>query len=170
MLHIPQDSLQRGHRVREFVCTYRTLRDDQGQAIRLPTLALSDPRIAAATLAPLLANETVEVFAVACLSTKHRLLAWHVLSRGTRSSTPISLPDVFVPACVTPGTVSLLVVHNHPSGDPTPSPDDIALTTRLESAAAVLDFSLVDHLIVGENQRYFSFRAAGRLGATPADR
>ena len=51
MLHIPHDSLQRGHRVREFVCTYRTLRDDQGQTVRVPTLALSDPRIAAATLA-----------------------------------------------------------------------------------------------------------------------
>ena len=58
------DSLARGHRVREFVCTYRTLRDDQGQTVRLPTLALSDPRIAAETLAPLLAGETVEVFAV----------------------------------------------------------------------------------------------------------
>ena len=66
------DSLARGHRVREFVCTYRTLRDDQGQAVRLPTQALSDPRIAAATLAPLLASETVEVFAVACLSTRHQ--------------------------------------------------------------------------------------------------
>ena len=87
MLPATHDSLVRGHRVREFVCTYRTLRDDQGQAVRLPTLALSDPRMAAATLAPLLANEAVEVFAVACLSTHHRLLAWHVLSRGTRSST-----------------------------------------------------------------------------------
>ena len=64
------DSLARGHRVREFVCTHRTLRNDQGQAVRLPTQALSDPRIAAATLAPLLASETVEVFAVACLSTE----------------------------------------------------------------------------------------------------
>jgi DNA repair protein RadC len=82
----------------------------------------------------------------------------------------VSIPDVFVPACVTPGTVSLLVVHNHPSGDPTPSLDDVALTVRLESAAAVLDFSFVDHLIVGENQRYYSFRAAGRLGVTPTDR
>ena len=87
MLPVSHDSLARGHRVREFVCTYRTLRDDQGHTVRLPTLALSDPRIAAATLAPLLAGETVEAFAVACLSTKHRLLAWHVLSRGTRSST-----------------------------------------------------------------------------------
>ena len=82
------DSLppSRGHRVREFVCSYRTLRDDQGQAVRLSTLALSDPRIAADTLAPLLAQEAVEIFAVACLSTRHRLLAWHVLSRGTRSA------------------------------------------------------------------------------------
>ena len=46
MLPVPHDSLTRGHRVREFVCTYRTLRDDQGQTVRLPTLALSDPRIA----------------------------------------------------------------------------------------------------------------------------
>ena len=157
------DSLARGHRVREFVCAYRTLRDDQGQAVRLPTQALSDPRIAAATLAPLLANETVEVFAVACLSTRHRLLAWHVLSRGTRSSTSISLPDVFVPACLTPGTTAVLVVHNHPSGDPTPSPDDARLTLRLAQAADILDMPLLDHLIVGDAGRYFSFREAGTL-------
>jgi RadC-like JAB domain len=90
-----------------------------------------DPRIAAPTLAPLLGSEAVEVFAVACLSTRHQLLTWYVPSRGTRSSTPISLPDVFVPACLTPGTTALLVVHNHPSGDPTPSPDDARLTLRL---------------------------------------
>ena len=64
MLPTTQHSLARGHRVREFVCAYRTLRDDQGQAVRLPTKALSDPRIAVATLAPLLASETV---GVACL-------------------------------------------------------------------------------------------------------
>lgn len=163
------DSLARRHRVREFVCSYRTLRDDQGQSVRLPSEALSDPRTAAATLAPLLANETVEVFAVACLSTRHRLLAWHVLSRGTRSSTSISLPDVFVPACLTPGTTALLVVHNHPSGDPTPSPDDARLTLRLAQAADILDIALLDHLIVGDAGRYFSFREAGTLTTRIAD-
>ena len=165
----PHDSLARGHRVRELVCTYRTLRDDQGHAVRLPTQALSEPRIAAATLAPLLASETVEVFAVACLSTRHQLLAWHVLSRGTRSSTPLSLPDVFVPACLTPGTTALLVVHNHPSGNPTPSPDDARLTLRLAEAADILDLPLLDHLIVGDAGRYFSFREAGTLTARIAD-
>jgi DNA repair protein RadC len=163
MLHSPNDCAGRGHRVREFVCTYRTLRDDEGQAVRVSTLALSDPRTAAATLGPLLANEAVEVFAVACLSTKHRLLAWHVLSRGTRSSTSISIPEVFVPACLTPGTTALLVVHNHPSGDPAPSPDDARLTIRLAQAADVLDIALLDHLIVGDAGRYFSFREAGSL-------
>ena len=164
------DSLARGHRVREFVCAYRTLRNDEGQPVRLPTKALSDPRIAAATLAPLLASETVEVFAVACLSTKHRQLAWHVLSRGTRASTPVSMPDVFVPACLTPGTTGVMVVHNHPSGDPTPSQDDARLTLRLCAAADVLDLPLLDHLIVGDEHRYFSFREAGATGATPASR
>lgn len=162
---MPADSLppSRGHRVREFVCSYRTLRDDQGQAVRLSTLALSDPRVAADTLAPLLAQEAVEIFAVACLSTRHRLLAWHVLSRGTRSGTSVSLPDVFVPACLTPGTTALLVAHNHPSGDPTPSADDARLTQRLAHAADVIDIPLLDHLIVGADGRYYSFREAGVL-------
>jgi DNA repair protein RadC len=108
-----------------------------------------------------MADQPVETFAVACLSAKHRLLAWHVVSRGTRDSTPVSMPDVFVPACVTPGTVALVVVHNHPSGDPTPSPDDVALTADL------LDVTILDHLIVGEEQRYYRFRESGLLGHSP---
>src|ERR1700730_10228611 len=138
----------RGHRVRELVCAYRPLRDATGRMVDIATLALSTPRIAAKTLAPLLAAEPVEVFAVACLSTRHRLLAWHVLSRGTRASTSISLPDVFVPACLTPGTTALLVVHNHPSGDPTPSPDDARLTVRLAHAADLLEVGWVGHMLM----------------------
>ncbi|MGE3509033.1 MAG: JAB domain-containing protein [Vicinamibacterales bacterium] len=155
----------RGHRVRELVCSYRTLRDAAGHVLDVPTLALSNARVAASTLGPLLAGELVEVFAVACLSTRHRLLSWHVVSRGTRSSTPISIPDVFVPACLTPGTTGLIVVHNHPSGLPTPSIDDARLTIRLCAAADVLELPLIDHLIVGDAGRYFSFRESGQLGA-----
>jgi DNA repair protein RadC len=170
MTPFTDDSRTRGHRVRELVCTYRTLRDDQGQSVRVPTLALTEPRTAAATLAPLLAGELVEVFAVACLSTRHRLLAWYVLSRGSRQSTLVSLPDVFVPACLTPGTTGLLVVHNHPSGDPTPSQDDARLTIRLAHAADVLDMPLLDHLIVGDAGRYYSFREAGVVAQPHDDR
>ena len=93
-----------------------------------------------------------------------------MLSRGTRASTPVSLPDVFVPGCLTPGTTGVMVVHNHPSGDPTPSPDDARLTLRLCAAADVLDLPLLDHLIVGDEHRYYSFRETGLMGATPAGR
>jgi DNA repair protein RadC len=164
-IYPPSDGARgRVRRVRELVCRYRPLRDPDGRIVEVPNVALTESRTAAAALAPLLADEPVEVFAVACLSTRHRLLAWHVLSRGTRASTSISLPDVFVPACLTPGTTALLVVHNHPSGDPTPSLDDAQLTLRLCQAADVLDMPLLDHLIVGEAGRYFSFRDAGVLG------
>jgi DNA repair protein RadC len=76
------------------------------------------------------------------------------------------MPDVFVPACVTLGTTGLIVVHNHPSGDPTPSPDDTRLTLRLCAAADVLDISLLGHLIVGEARRYYSFRESGGLSSS----
>jgi DNA repair protein RadC len=153
----------RGHRVRELVVAYRSLRNSDGRVVDVPAVALNNPRNAAAVLGRLVADQAVEVFGVACLSTKHRLLTWHVLSRGTRDSTPVSLPDVFLPACLTPGATGVMVVHNHPSGDPTPSPDDARLTLRLCAAADVLDIALLDHLIVGDDGRYFSFHESGQF-------
>lgn len=147
-------------RVRELVCSYRTLRDSNGHVIDVPKRALSSPQMAAATLGPLLAAKLVEVFAVACLSARNHLLTWHIVSRGSRTSAPISIPDVFVPACLMPGTTGVIVVHNHPSGEPTPSADDAVLTIRLCTAADALDIPLLDHLIVGDAGRYFSFREA----------
>lgn len=76
--------------------------------------------------------------------------------------------DVFVPACLTPGTTALLVAHNHPSGDPAPSADDARLTDRLAHAADVIDIPLLDHVIVGSDGRYYSFREAGLLPARGA--
>ena len=149
--------------VRELVCSYRPLRDDSGQAHRLPTVALSDPRTVATTLAPLLEHEPVEVFAVACLSVRHRLLAWHIASRGTRSGALVSIPDIFLPACVTPGCVGIVALHNHPSGDPSPSAEDALLTSRMSAAADVLGIDFLDHIVIGEIGRYYSFREAGVL-------
>ena len=149
--------------MRELVFAYSSLRDSDGRVVDVPAVALNSPRNAAAVLAPLIADQFVEVFGVACLSTRHRLLAWHLLARGTRDSAPVSLPDVFLPVCLTPGATAVMVVHNHPSGDPTPSPDDARLTLRLCAAADVLDIALLDHLIVGDEGRYFSFREAGQF-------
>ena len=61
-----------------------------------------------------------------------------------------------------------MVVHNHPSGDPTPSREDAQLTLRLCAAADILEMPLLDHLIVVDGQRYYSFREAGVIGAASA--
>lgn len=151
------------HRVRELVCAYRPLRDAEGHVVSLPTLVLNNPETAARALTPLLAQEPVEVFAIACLSVRKRLLAWHLCTRGTRTGTQVSIPDVFVPAVLTPATTGLIVLHNHPSGEPSPSVDDVAITRRLQLSAAILGLDLHD-LIAGEGGQYFSFREAGLLG------
>ena len=70
----------------------------------------------------------------------------------------------------TESAASVILLHNHPSGDPTPSPDDARLTLRLCAAADVLDLPLLDHLIVGDEHRYFSFREAGLMEAVPSSR
>jgi hypothetical protein len=95
------------HRVQEFMCAYRPLRDAEGHVVSLPTLVLNNPETAARALTPLLAQEPVEVFAIACLSAGKRLHSWHLYSRGTRTGTQVSMPDVLVPAVLTPGTNGL---------------------------------------------------------------
>ena len=93
----------RRYQVRELVCTYRPARDASGRIVRVTSLALSNPREAVRVLSPLIADHTVEMVGVACLSTRHRLLAWHVASRGTRDSTPIRFPTCSCPRVSRPG-------------------------------------------------------------------
>lgn len=160
---VVRDQRRITYRVREIVCTYRPLRNARGRAVRIPTETLKDPRQAASVLGPLVADQTVEMVGIAYLSVRNVCLAWHVVSRGHRAGSMVSIADAFVPACITPGAVGLIVVHNHPSGDPTPSRDDLELTKKLADAASLLDFSLVDHLVIGENGRYYSFRDSNVL-------
>jgi DNA repair protein RadC len=161
------ESRQSRYRVRELVCSYRPVRDSEGQIVRVPMKTLNTPRDAATVIAPLVSCEPVEVLAVVCMSARHEFLSWHVVSRGNRDTAVCSIADAFVPLCVTPTAVGLILVHNHPGGDPTPSADDIALTNRLASAAALLGFSLLDHLVIGDEGKYYSFREAGLLASTP---
>jgi DNA repair protein RadC len=120
------------------------------------------PRSAAEILVPLLRHEVVEVFAMLCLSTRLDVLAYHEVSRGTLNATVVTARDVFRTALLT-HAASVVVAHNHPSGDVTPSPADHALTTRLFSAGELLDVEVADHLIVGVEGSYYSFKEAGQF-------
>jgi DNA repair protein RadC len=109
----------------------------------------------------LLDHEAVEVFLILCLNTKHSLLAYHELSRGTLDSTLVHPREVFKAAMLA-NAASVVLGHNHPSGDPTPSPDDIALTMRLVQAGELLGVRVLDHLILG-GDGYHSFKEKGMV-------
>lgn len=145
--------------VRELHARYR-LRRLTG--ISLPLGPLQTPRDAALIFMSLLRDEVVEVGGLLCLSTRQHVLAYHELSRGTVDATVMHPRDVFKIALLSNATIAILG-HNHPSGDVTPSPDDLAVTRRIASAGELMGIQLVDHVIVSADGKYLSFKESGRL-------
>ena len=124
---------------------------------------LSTPQQLAEYLLPQYGSHAVEQFGVVMLDTKHRLVRIKTISIGSLDTTVVHPREVFREA-VLASAAALVLFHNHPSGDPTPSPDDLVLTTRMVSAGTVMGIDVVDHLILAD-QRYFSLVEAGRLQA-----
>ena len=112
-------------------------------------------------LATALAHERVEQFRVLFLDSRDMLLADEVQARGTVNHAPV-YPREVVRRALELDAKALVLVHNHPSGDPTPSREDIAMTRQIRLAASALEIGLRDHIIVG-NGRSTSFREAGLL-------
>jgi DNA repair protein RadC len=112
-------------------------------------------------LTAVLAREREEQMRVLYLDNRNRLLADEAQSRGTVNHTPI-YPREVIKRGIELRATALILVHNHPSGDPTPSREDIAMTREIREAAAMLDIVLHDHVIVG-NGRWTSFRTEGLL-------
>ena len=108
-----------------------------------------------------LARERVEQVRVLFLDTRNRLLADEVQGRGTVNHTPV-YPREVVRRALELQAAGIILVHNHPSGDPTASPEDVAMTAEVKAAARALDLKLHDHVIVG-NGRWTSLRREGLL-------
>jgi len=98
----------------------------------------------------------IEQFRILFLDTKKHLIADEVLQQGTINHTPVYIREA-VKRALELKAHSLVMVHNHPSGDPTPSPSDIQTTVQMKSALATMDISLLDHIIVSSG-RYTSLR------------
>lgn len=147
-------------RLREMTIRYRASRSPEGAPVMIGRIVRSAGDVAAALLA-LLENEPTEVVLVLCLSAKLRVIAYHEVSRGSLDATSAHPREVFKAALLS-NAASLVLAHNHPSGDPTPSADDRHCTQRLAAAGRLLGVTVVDHVIVGEG-RWFSFRDAGLL-------
>jgi DNA repair protein RadC len=114
------------------------------------------PRVAAEYLLPRYANFQVERFGVMLLDQKNRLIRTALISTGTLDSTVAHPREVFR-AAAAGSAASVVVFHNHPSGDPTPSAEDWLVTRRLGDAGEVMGIELGDHIILGDGT-YFSFK------------
>ena len=108
-----------------------------------------------------LARERIEHVHVLYLDNRNHLLADDAQSRGTVNFTPI-YPREVVKRAIELHATALILVHNHPSGDPTPSREDIAMTREIKDAATTLGIALHDHIIVGSN-RHTSLRREGLI-------
>ena len=124
-------------------------------------LQFHSPREVAAFLLPGFGARAVEHFGVVLLDPRNRLLRTAVLSVGTLDASIAQPREVFREAALSAAS-SVVLFHNHPSGDPTPSRGDVAITRRMAAAGSLMGVEVLDHVILAD-ARYFSFKESNRL-------
>lgn len=122
---------------------------------------IAGPRHVYERCAPLLRDLLQEEFRVLLLNTQHAVLRDLVITRGTLDTSVVHAREVFR-AAIVEGAAAVLLVHNHPSGDPAPSPDDIAITRQLIAAGELIGIDVLDHVVIGD-AAYVSFVEAGLM-------
>lgn len=100
-----------------------------------------------------------EELIVCCLDTKNKPTAINVVSVGSLNSSIVHPREVFKPAILS-NSASIMLFHNHPSGDPAPSKEDISITERIKESGRILGIELIDHIIIG-NDSYCSLKEKG---------
>ncbi len=120
-----------------------------------PTRVMSSPEDIATCFADL-AERDREVFCVACLDARGQLIARHTAFIGTTDATLLNPREILRAALLTTAT-GIVVVHNHPSGIPSPSVDDIQSTEQLAKACEVVGISFLDHVIIGRDGSFWSW-------------
>ena len=120
---------------------------------------LGSPAEVYAAFGPLMEDLKREVFRIALLDARNGLVRDIVISEGTLSASLVHPREVFKPA-ILESAASVILLHNHPSGDPTPSREDIRLTRQLVECARLLDLNIHDHVVIGRG-RFFSLAERG---------
>jgi len=108
-----------------------------------------------------LERDTQENFGILLLDNKHKIIGAELITRGTSTNTLVSPLDIFQRALLI-GANALVVFHNHPSGDTTPSSEDLGLTDRIKKGCELLGLRLLDHVIIGDGE-YTSFMDKGYM-------
>jgi len=120
---------------------------------------VTSPQTVADLLLPQYGNRPVEQFGVVLLDTKHRVLRTTIVSIGTLDASIVHPREIFREATAA-GAAAIVLFHNHPSGDPEPSADDVQLTKRMMAAGVLMGIDVIDHVILAD-VRYCSLREKG---------
>ena len=123
---------------------------------------MSRPGDVAAVLWNYLKDSDREHFAALLLDAKNQLIGLTTISVGDLSSALVHPREVFK-AAILANAASVILAHNHPSGDPTPSPEDVAVSRRLHEAGEILGIALLDHVVIGDGARFVSLKEKGYL-------
>ncbi len=140
----------------------RIVRDPSTYPVRGDETPIRKSADAIKLFQPLAEIEDVEHFWVACLDTQSRVTHLQVVTRGLLNATLAHPREVFRLAVIV-SAAGIIVAHNHPSGDPTPSPEDRAFSRRLVAAGQILEIPVYDHLVVGSDGRFISMASEGIL-------
>ena len=152
-------------RLRELTIRYTIKKDLDGMPVPIARAQISTPCAAATIFLPLFQDEPAEVFGVLFLSAKHRVIAYREVGRGTVQAVMVQPREIFQGALLA-NAAAVIVGHCHPSGDPSPSPDDLALTRRLIEAGELMGVEILDHIITGD-ARYVSLRETSPVSPSP---
>ncbi|WP_026665921.1 RadC family protein [Butyrivibrio sp. FC2001] len=125
------------------------------------TLDFRNPETVADYYMEKMCNFQREHVVLACLNTQDQLICEYEISVGTVKSASLSPREIFIHA-VRNRAVKIIILHNHPSGDPTPSFADMDITEQIRDAGLILDIRLMDHIIIGDH-RYYSFKENNNL-------
>lgn len=110
---------------------------------------------------PMIADPNKEFFIALYLNTKNGVLKQEVISIGSLNANIVHPREIFKTACMVSAS-NIIVAHNHPSGDPSPSREDIELTKKLFEAGKMMGIELLDHVIIGHDSNY-GFKENGQL-------
>jgi len=122
--------------------------------------SIRSPQDLADLLLPEMSGLTQEQMRVVLLNTKNRVLGISTVYQGSLHTTVLRIADIFREA-VRHNSAAIVVAHNHPSGEPLPSPEDISVTRELVQAGKLLDIPLMDHIVVGNGGRFVSLKDRG---------
>lgn len=141
-----------------------TLKQVRERSVLVENKAVKSPEDAAEIIHKVFEpeHEPVEIFGALTLNTKNIVVGAHQLARGTENATLASPREVFKAALLN-NAVGVVIFHNHPSGDTTPSQEDINLTIKTVEAGKMLGIEVLDHIITGYNGDFKSLNSEGYM-------